>query len=476
MGSAASSDSGLADSCVVKGLRARDTGNLLAALAWLEEALRVRAAVVGDAPSASFDPKFTANLIYLGEIHYWLRRFDRAIVYFMRAKELLDPALDLIGSLHTATLPLYVNLTAGLTLALTKVEATRNYAGQALLEGESPIAIAQMQVEMAVARVVEIEGPRAPALVSLYHMCARVYLIQNKRLAALRVMQRCLGLTLHVASTRRIVGFLSYTRNVLDGIKTLTNQERAVVRLQQWFRDKRAARLREQMPALAPASDPNELPALRRGSDRLAASDDLAGTFGGAIGLGATVGGGLGATQHLIPRRPDAPGAPSRGSGADTADSALDRRDRMGPAHAARPNSRLAELGGTLRSAGGGQLLASFAARHITGFSRLSPAADGKQDNAFHALRKPNTAAPALGLFGVHRIGAQAGPAPTAREMATLLAPAPGDMTEGPTTIGTQASDRTPLVRGPATRQHQQAHPPSTMLAEAMAWPDGGGV
>jgi len=236
-----------ADECVEKGVAAREKRNLKAALRFFEEALRIREMVYGPSADVNYSEPYISVLILVGEIHLWQSNVERALYFLLRASELLDPKLDLPSIRRTTAVTQFVNVTAGLVLVLNKIALDSDWQQhhdaatlRAALGGTHPLDMAEAQLQRAIEVVYRIEGTRSATLIPLFHMLARVLMARRRVMNALRVMQRCLGLTLHVAQTKQIFSFLSYTRNVLDAIKKHATRDSAAIVIQQWFRERRA--------------------------------------------------------------------------------------------------------------------------------------------------------------------------------------------------------------------------------------------
>lgn len=228
-----------AEACVDKGVAARERREYRGALKWFEEALRVRAGMMAaNSAEAVYHEPYVAVQVQIGEVHLWNGDTDKALFVLLQAYNMLNPMMDQSYIKKTTAVSQFVNVTAGLVLVYTKVHAE----GSALLShllGYHPLDLAETQLDRAVHVVHRLEGPRSTTLISLFHMLARVLMARKKHVAALRIMQRCLGLTLHVAQTKHIFSFLSYTRNILDVIKRFAQREQAAAMIQQWYRERR---------------------------------------------------------------------------------------------------------------------------------------------------------------------------------------------------------------------------------------------
>jgi hypothetical protein len=235
-----------AEECVSKGIVARDRHNFKSAQRWFEEALRIREPILAPSARANYNEAYISILVLLGEIHFWRQDLERSLFYLVKASDLLDPKMDMPSIRRTTAVTQFVNLTAGLVLVYNRLATDEQvYASQEgvelrrILGAAHPLDMAEGQLNRAIEVVTKIEGSRSSTLISLLHMLARVQMARGKAIAALRVMQRCLGLTLHVAQTKQIFSFLSYTRNVLDAIKKHALKDAAAITIQQWWRERK---------------------------------------------------------------------------------------------------------------------------------------------------------------------------------------------------------------------------------------------
>ena len=288
-----------ADGCIEKGVAAREKRNLKAALRFFEEALRIRELVYGPSADVNYSEPYISVLIMIGEVHLWQANVERALYYLLRASELLDPKLDLPSIKRTTAVTQFVNVTAGLVLVLNKIALDSDWQQnhdaatlRAALNGTHPLDMAEAQLQRAIEVVYRIEGTRSSTLIPLFHMLARVYMSRRRVMNALRVMQRCLGLTLHVAQTKQIFSFLSYTRNVLDAIKKHAVLDSAALIIQQWFRERKSLNFQSEAKLGGGGSTAASSPTSARGAvgadgiervpssaRRSNAGDDAAGVF-----------------------------------------------------------------------------------------------------------------------------------------------------------------------------------------------------
>jgi hypothetical protein len=239
-----------AEECVGQGIASRERRQYRSAQRWFEEALRIREPLLAPSTDANYSEAYVSVLVLLGEIHFWQESFEMSLFYFLKAADLLDAKLDLPSIRRTTAVTQLVNLTAGLVLVYSRLATDEDLFSRAegtrlrdAMGGTHPLDLAELQLQRAIEVVTKIEGARSSTLIPLFHMFARVLMARRKAISAQRVMQRCLGLTLHVAQTKQVFSFLSYTRNVLDAIKKHAARDGAAITIQQWWRDQRAIRL-----------------------------------------------------------------------------------------------------------------------------------------------------------------------------------------------------------------------------------------
>lgn len=305
-------DADYATRCVNVGIQLRDVRQYESALKWLLEAYRVRERLffgirgqagpgtasegrylAWSAEAINYNEAYVSVMVQVAEVYFWNQQYEQALAYFFKARRVLQPFLSRQEAKRSTVAVQLVNMTAGIVL-LCLALATSPPAADAddddrrtaaapspkgdgfatscdvpqitqcllLLSPLSPAQAADQQLQQATSQVIAIEGSRSHLLLSLYHMHARVLMMRGLHVPALRVMQRCLGLAIHFAQSKRIYHFLSYTRNVVDVIKRISFQERLRARAMAAIQDWILARVLRRRKLLEAAAGP--LPALQR--------------------------------------------------------------------------------------------------------------------------------------------------------------------------------------------------------------------